>query len=789
MAFGAASLLLPVLAIGVAACTEPSSKCVEEDAQLMQIRRTGGVGTELDYWQCDRMCRYVYGFFDRYIVGKEVVKHTSCVCTRGDAYLGNASFAETGYETLSQTGIPPPKGDFKYAVPYNTSHYWCGADGSYTDGPPIYSTRMVCAISSMTNASARPLTYASVDDVPHGHTVLHCGTCGACSSPYDQRIIYLTRNNITEQQTKCSARYVLSQLSPFRQKRQQIQDLKPGCTHELPLRTVWQNQHSGMAFDDTGISWPEPDGKPTCMDCQVDNILNDKVLCISSCYDKFLHPSGQPYDEDACLQCDEYTSGPWYIMCGGCNRRSSGIVGDITRNESWICPVGYCYGKGDRSAHFYRIKSHREVGSQCARRQQRLKEGAMVLERSSTSFQLDDDGRVVGLARESASSVSHHLVEELMVLANHVVAQKLVEASASVGEDASEAGVRQALLRRHENTETAVTQEVLEMLPKELHGHAPQTLKELLPWCSQQLPKETYEALCDGVLKGFKEAEYMVADDDAADQDVGHWALSLPSYMHFTSPIRRYADILVHRRLAFILEAKGGDKETQGSHSAFLDSLKEAVETCNAKKRDAQDAQMEEIQIVLSDYVQRCGGVEVDDAVLTRILVPRRPAEARANEEPKAEDEQPLSFRQRLTNRAAKEALEIYVPLAQCARSVSLEVLGLEAAEPLPAPGPSPGKAEVGPKKREPRHREVPSLRVRVRGTSEEILLEKLQRLSVRLTTPGAQDMEPGETSRHWTIRVPWAQHAATKPPSVSQDPPEPPAIPPPPPPQGAAWQ
>ncbi|CAE6926995.1 unnamed protein product [Symbiodinium sp. CCMP2592] len=174
--------------VAFAAGTYARNECSAEETRLLQIARArtltnadgslpgdmSGDARQNEYWQCDRMCRYVYGFFDRYIVGTWVkdpngVKQKSCLCKRGATELGNASFAETRYRTLSPTGISGRKGVFQYAVPYNTSNYWSGAEGAYTDGPPIYSTRMVCAISSMSDMSARPVTYAAVDDVPVGH--------------------------------------------------------------------------------------------------------------------------------------------------------------------------------------------------------------------------------------------------------------------------------------------------------------------------------------------------------------------------------------------------------------------------------------------------------------------------------------------------------------------------------------------------------------------------------------------------------------------------------------------
>merc|ERR1712050_252825 len=102
----------------------------------------------------------------------------------------------------------------------------------------------------------------------------------------------------------------------------------------------------------------------------------------------------------------------------------------------------------------------------------------------------------------------------------------------------------------------------------------------------------TYEAVCADVLTAFKEAEYIVADsqqdsETSPEPSFAHWALSLPAYMHFTSTIRRYADILVHRRLAYILSSNETSSSVATmrrhghSHAEFLENLKRAVKTCN----------------------------------------------------------------------------------------------------------------------------------------------------------------------------------------------------------------
>lgn len=432
-----------------------------------------------------------------------------------------------------------------------------------------------------------------------------------------------------------------------------------------------------------------------------------------------------------------------------------------------------------------------------ARRQLRVESGAVTLSRSQLSFQFDEDGRVDGLSQEDGDSFSHHLVEEFMVLANHVVALELVRASDdAVGSNVptSEAEVRRPLLRRHPDTEGEVRKSILRALPKQLRDSAPDdaSLSALLEWCRQRQSSAAHEALCATALTAFKEAKYFVVDGE--DEQTGpitagdgHWALDLPAYMHFTSPIRRYADILVHRRLGHILDlrakseykiespANPRDVNTAEAESClFLYDLEQAVKNCNTKKRNAQDAQIDATQLALTELVHRKGGLEVDDAVITRIIIPPKPSE---DVKPVPNPQRPPGFKRRLTDRNLKEALEIYVPLAQCTRSVSLESLNLEALPGIPIPdigdaghaasdsctlAPQPGRRQnsdggcSGPAPR--------SVWVRVREADADSAAESGQAVELRVFEPIAVKLvcaqDPGtemSSSRHWTVRFAWA--------------------------------
>eukprot|EP00929_Paragymnodinium_shiwhaense_P081582 TRINITY_DN42724_c0_g1_i1.p1 TRINITY_DN42724_c0_g1~~TRINITY_DN42724_c0_g1_i1.p1 ORF type:complete len:1366 (-),score=311.43 TRINITY_DN42724_c0_g1_i1:117-4214(-) len=469
-----------------------------------------------------------------------------------------------------------------------------------------------------------------------------------------------------------------------------------------------------------------------------------------------------------------------------------------------------------------------------ARRKMRIEKGAVALQRSQLSFRLDESGSVTGLQQDDPSSLSHHLIEELMVLANHVVAMKLVDANKHLAEAGTastevklEAAVAQPLLRRHPDTEGKVREKVFETLPPELRAQVPQELPlaGLLEWCSHRHSPAAYEALCAEVLTAFKEAEYIVAeleDNSAEDREgTGHWALSLPAYMHFTSPIRRYADVLVHRRLAYILEQElkeanvatktaTAEADRQAMEAVkWLEDLQEVVSTCNAKKRDAQDAQIDATQLALAEFVRRNKGVDVPDAVITRFVLSstsRDSGDAAAsgsgdNQEYKSSGK---TFKQRLKERTFKDALEIYIPLAQCTRSVSLEALNLEIVE-------EPGTSDIetaAESRAAIATGGASSLRVRARGKTDEVVLKVLEPMPVRLvnlvapekggdgstSVTSASEGYDDKVNKYWTIRLPWSMESeaaprsrplsdkhpkAPPPPPASLRPPPPPFLPP----------
>lgn len=163
-------------------------------------------------------------------------------------------------------------------------------------------------------------------------------------------------------------------------------------------------------------------------------------------------------------------------------------------------------------------------------RRARFKNGSLDLDFPENKIRLDEKGRLLRIDRME-NDVSHQLIEEFMLLANEAVAARLMKLN------------RPAIYRIHE-------------APKDekLNEYREQVLSHNVP-CGNLSKREEIQkllrrlatlpigaALKIGFLRSLMRARYAV-------EPLGHYGLAKEKYTHFTSPIRRYADLIVHRVL------------------------------------------------------------------------------------------------------------------------------------------------------------------------------------------------------------------------------------------------
>jgi protein SSD1 len=118
------------------------------------------------------------------------------------------------------------------------------------------------------------------------------------------------------------------------------------------------------------------------------------------------------------------------------------------------------------------------------------------------------------------------------------------------------------------------------------------------------------------LIKTMQRAKYAVANKTAIE-DLAHFSLNLPIYTHFTSPTRRYGDIIVHRQLEAILS---GDVS---QFSDDIDSLVKTAEQCNTKKDSAQSAQEQSVHIEscrrIDKLIKAAGGEMICEGIVISV--------------------------------------------------------------------------------------------------------------------------------------------------------------------------
>ncbi|KJY97757.1 ribonuclease R [Pseudoalteromonas ruthenica] len=215
----------------------------------------------------------------------------------------------------------------------------------------------------------------------------------------------------------------------------------------------------------------------------------------------------------------------------------------------------------------------------------RQERGAIEFETLETRFVFNAQRKIesiVPVVRNDA----HKLIEECMILANVSAARLLEKHEAS------------ALYRVHDEPDS------------EKLGHFRQFLGELgieNPFGDSPEPAEITAAidkLADRPELGLIQTMLLRAMKQAVYQpdNIGHFGLALPAYAHFTSPIRRYPDLVVHRAIKAILKAQG--QQTSGEYEYNDDEADQLGEQCSMTERRADDATREVADWLKCEYMQ-----------------------------------------------------------------------------------------------------------------------------------------------------------------------------------------
>ncbi|GEM76800.1 ribonuclease R [Vibrio sagamiensis] len=228
--------------------------------------------------------------------------------------------------------------------------------------------------------------------------------------------------------------------------------------------------------------------------------------------------------------------------------------------------------------------------------------GAIEFETVEAKFIFNADRKIESIEPVIRND-AHKIIEECMILANI--------ASASYVEKAKEP----SLYRIHESPGELRLQgfrDFLSELGLDLKGGlepSPTDYADLVKQIAERQDKELIQTM---LLRSMKQAVYNA-------DNVGHFGLALKRYAHFTSPIRRYPDLLLHRAIKYLVAKDQGRNQdrwtpTGGYHYSF-DDMDFYGEQCSMTERRADDATREVADWLKCEYMQDHVGDELDGVI------------------------------------------------------------------------------------------------------------------------------------------------------------------------------
>jgi ribonuclease R len=235
----------------------------------------------------------------------------------------------------------------------------------------------------------------------------------------------------------------------------------------------------------------------------------------------------------------------------------------------------------------------------------RNKREPLALDLPERRIILDTDGRVTGVSlREQLDA--NRLVEDFMIAANVAAAKALEAKKSSLIYRAHEEPSREKLVTLKDYLKTFEIEFALGQVVR------PATFNAILKRLDTlENADEIRPQIMESVLRSQTQAYY-------SPRNVGHFGLALGSYAHFTSPIRRYADLVVHRALvsAYDLEmpkpASKEIKDTTGLTQAAIAKLDTTAEVISRTERRAMEAERDTVDRYVAAYLAQHIGETLD---------------------------------------------------------------------------------------------------------------------------------------------------------------------------------
>jgi len=223
----------------------------------------------------------------------------------------------------------------------------------------------------------------------------------------------------------------------------------------------------------------------------------------------------------------------------------------------------------------------------------RLRQGSIDFETAEAKFRFDAEGKPIEVIKKARLD-SHRLIEEFMLLANQVVARH-------IGLDKKEDHVKPFLYRVHATPDPDRIKELSLFVSQfgyklDLSGGI--TSKALQRLLTQVRGSEVENVINEVALRSMAKAIY-------TDRNIGHYGLAFDYYSHFTSPIRRYPDLVIHRILKEYHHGVGLERRRN-----LVERLPMIAQQSSQRERVAMEAERAAIKVMKVEFLKQHVGDE-----------------------------------------------------------------------------------------------------------------------------------------------------------------------------------